>query len=225
MPPIFSRLPRIFQHQSRRPLDRPHLSGRHLGSEPLPILPPGLSQTGRSPAEAFRPERGRPGGRNADPYSPARSVYQCLGSLRLFGRLEHHHRAPQGWIQILQSGFAAALHCPVLSGRQQRVPQQGLANDVHADWVGGKGRQRSRQDYARVEKGKLPQPANRRDFPSRQGGIDITPGQFVVRGGHFVFEDAVRRGDCLHRAQQADDTGHLLQRRRSHQLSDATGIK
>ena len=181
MSAILSRLPRIFQFQPRRPLDRPHLPGRHLGGESVPILLPGLSQAGRSPAQAFRPEGRHQGGRNADTYGSTRSVYQCTGPLRLFGRLEHYDRTTQGLLHILQSRFPAALHCPILSGRQQRMPQQGPANDVHADRFSRKGRKRCRQDHARLEKGKLPQSANRGDYSSRQSRIDIASCQFVVR--------------------------------------------
>lgn len=84
MSAILPRLPRIFQFQSRRPLDRPHLPGRHLGGESVPILLPGLSQAGRSPAQAFRPEGRHQRGRNTDTYGSTRSVYQCTGPLRLF---------------------------------------------------------------------------------------------------------------------------------------------
>ena len=120
-------------------------------------------------------------GRNTDTYGSTRSIYQCTGPLRLFGRLEHYDRTTQGLLHILQSRFPAALHCPILSRRQQRMPQQGPANDVHADRFSGKGRKRCRQDHARLEKGKLPQPANRGDHSSRQSRIDIAPCQFVVR--------------------------------------------
>lgn len=84
MSAILSRLPRIFQFQPRRPLDRPHLPGRHLGGESVPILLPGLSQAGRSPAQAFRPEGRHQRGRNTDTYGYAKhlSMHWSIATIR-----------------------------------------------------------------------------------------------------------------------------------------------